>query len=201
MKVAGEIDKSVGAGKLAETEQKTMAAEAIKGNLKSTLSELDAKGYDEFLKKTKGVFLSDNEAQKAFKEFLDQDYDSFVSHFNLSTEPNKAYFWSKDKKGAAVIAEKSKGTIMETTLGGRFFDNWKYLDERFDPSCWGRGGGKDGSLFWASASAKYAEGASGTVYYVLPRGMERGYTWMNIERPILASPTNTKAINVIQIVN
>ncbi|KNY30515.1 RHS repeat-associated core domain-containing protein [Pseudobacteroides cellulosolvens] len=154
---------------------------------RDSLSELDAKGYDQFLDRTKGIFASETDAQKAFQKLLDRDFNSFAKCFDFSSPKDGAVFWSKNIGAAERYAEMIGGTIMENTQGGKVLNGWTWLGEKF--TTWDKGLDTDQQPLWKSVSSAYANGVTGKVAYVhpdLPDGKGIGDVWKNTEAPIVS---------------
>ena len=157
--------------------------DAIKSGYKSILNEFDARGYDDFLHRTDGMFASEQDAQKAFQQLLDRDFEGFAKNFDFSTEPDTAYFWSGDKVFADKIAKSNGGTIMESTRGGQVIDEWDWLEKKYPSSNWGTGNDLDPQPLWRAVSKEYANGVSGKVTYV--NQSYEGKVWLYDESPIV----------------
>ena len=89
-----------------------------------------------------------------------------ASYFDLSSPKGGAVFWSGNKTEAMNYANKINGTTMEGTRGGQVFDDWNWLGNQFPE--WDSKNILDQKPIWESLSRRYANGASGTVYYVYP---------------------------------
>lgn len=157
--------------------------EMADSDYRSSLSEFDAQGYDDFCQRTEGMFATEEDTQKAFQQLLDRDFKGFAKNFDLSTKPDKAYFWSGDKEFADKIAKANGGTTMEGTPGGKVVDNWEWLEKKYPSSNWNKNNDLDPKPLWSEFSKEYARNVSGKVTYV-NQGYE-GAVWLEDESPIV----------------
>ena len=109
------------------------------------------------------------------------DINGIIDRLDVSSPKDGAVFWSGDKAAAGEFARQRGGVTLETTSGGRVVDDWGTLNDNLP---WDNGG-KD---FWGGLSDKYSRGASGEVNVVQTAekaAQGGGYTWKNVEQPIL----------------
>ncbi len=158
---------------------KVDTADITKFSDNNTLSELDARGYNEFVSRSRELYHSEQEMQIAFKQLLDRDFKAFARDLDLSTEPGKAYFWSGDKEYAREIAKSNGGTIMEDTAGGKVVDEWPWLYEKYPSENWGTGNQFDPKPLWEAVSEEYALRARDKVTYVNQE--YEGRIWTDVE--------------------
>jgi len=109
---------------------------------------------------------------------------------SLMTSPNQAYFWSglgrNGASTAATIANRAGGTTLETMIesSGLQMPVW----DAANPAS---------VAAWRSASAVFAQGASGEVRVILGNSLRPGNIWETVEMPALEA--NQNVTSVIQV--
>ena len=141
----------------------------------------EIKFFGEFSERASTSGLDDIQISESFEAMKNGNYEKMASYFDTSSPVDGAVFWSGNKEGAAIYADSIGGTIMEQTLGGQVFDDWRGLQGMYPE--WDTGTMPQKPI-WDAMSSQYAKGAVGTVTYVHPSGYE-GAVWKKIEKPIL----------------
>jgi hypothetical protein len=145
--------------------------------------------WNEFQQRAKGgQFRNSAEAAKAYRHFQRGEFDQMAQMLDFSSPHGKAVFWSGDLPAAQRYAAKLKGgTTMEETAGGRIFDKWDYLKQRYPEWDTNPNPALNQQNLWKAISKKYASEATGPVHYV---HRYEGYIWKNVEETALTTQGN-----------
>ncbi|MCW7536724.1 hypothetical protein OOT46_02500 [Aquabacterium sp. A7-Y] len=124
---------------------------------------------------------------------------ALIDRLDVSSEKDKAFFWSGNLDAAKEKAAEVGGVTLETTTGGRVADGWGELQTRFPG--WKGDPPPNGHNFWAGLSEKYAQGTSGNVNVV--QSVERaaqggGGIWKDTERFVLEQLQDQGVVGDIQ---
>jgi hypothetical protein len=169
-KLAGKaVDKFDDAGDVAKLSNKIKNAIAA--------SRFTPDDWNTFSARAKACGIANSHAENAFSALAKGDYDKMASYLKIKPPKDKAVFWSKDKNAAKEFAESIDGVMLETTPGGKMFDDWDWVTEKFPE--WNEGEYQRIEI-WEALSKEYASNAEGTVYYCNPTS-EPGYMWAKVE--------------------
>lgn len=148
------------------------------------MSDLDKVGYQEFLERMKPYASSEREVHELFQMLLDEEYEGFVKGLDLSTERDKACFWSGDKYRITDIAAIMGWQTFNSTPGGKVLDEWDWLNIKFPwKNNFGTGNQYDPMKLWNAASKEFADHVYGETTYFFED--YEGVTWQSCEGPIV----------------
>lgn len=149
------------------------------------------------------------EARSVLRPYLpkpgESDWSQVIDRLDVSSPPDKAYFWSGSREGAHLKAEELADSVggvrLESTAGGRIVDGWSEVNDL--PWNADKGGTPpfSGEL-WGNLSGKYASGASGevnTIQSAASYARGGGPTWLKDELPVLNKSLANETVSKINV--